>query len=273
MKRFRLLRSGVASASFNMALDETIFLSRAAGGMSTFRVYRWERPSFSVGISSEPTSILDLKKCAGDGVLVVRRMTGGGALFHDDEVTYSFSCTKEEIGEPREVLVSYRHICGFLKLFYEKLGLNASFACQEKDFGHRGRAHYMCSASHEKYDLVVGAKKIGGNAQKRSRGLVFQHGSIPVSIDWNKMNGYFIEGVPEGNACVTSLSRELSSVPGKYALEAALIRAFSDYFDIRFEDEGLSAKEEELLKKLEKEKYETYEWNIRKLRHTQAILA
>lgn len=273
MKQFRLLRSGVASASLNMALDETIFSSLSTGGLPTFRVYRWTKPSFSVGISSDPESILDLKQCSDDGVAVVRRITGGGVLFHDDEITYSFACTKEEVGEPKEVLVSYRHICGFLKLFYELLGLKASFACQENDFDRRSLAHYMCSASHEKHDLVIGAKKIGGNAQKRSRNLIFQHGSIPLSIDWNKMNSYFIEGVPGLSANVTSLDSELSSIPGKDSLEATLIRAFSDSFDIHFAEEGLNAKEGELLKRLEKEKYETQEWNIRKLRCPQASLA
>jgi lipoyl(octanoyl) transferase len=273
MKQFRLLRSGKASASFNMALDETILSSRMQGGMSTLRVYRWENPSFSVGISSDPQSALDLKKCSDDGVTLVRRMTGGGVLFHDDEITYSFACAKEEIGEARDVLVSYREICGFLKLFYELLGLSASFACQEKGFEYRSLPHYMCSASHEKYDLVIGSKKIGGNAQKRARDFVFQHGSIPLSLDWERMNGYFFEGVPDLGAEVTSLDRELSAVPGKDSLETALIRAFSEYFDVRFVEEGLSAKEEETLRRLEKEKYENQEWNIRKLRRPQASLA
>jgi lipoyl(octanoyl) transferase len=273
MKQFRLLHSGKAGASFNMAMDETILASRIEGGIPTLRLYRWEKPSFSVGISSDPESALDLKKCAADGVSVVRRMTGGGVLFHDDEITYSFACAKEEIGEARDVLVSYRDICGFLKLFYELLGLKASFACQEKGFNHRSLPHYMCSASHEKYDLVIGSKKIGGNAQKRARHFVFQHGSIPLSLDWKKMNSYFIEGAPDLGAEVTSLGRELSSVPGKDHLETVLIRAFSEYFDVRLAEEGLSAKEEEILERLKKEKYENQEWNIRKLRQPQASLA
>jgi lipoyl(octanoyl) transferase len=273
MKRFRLIKTLPASASFNMALDEVLFSTLSSGGISTFRVYQWQRPSFSIGISQDPRNTLLLDKCFSDGVSVVRRMTGGGALFHNDEITYSFSCTKEEAGEPKDVLVSYRDICGFLLLFYKKLGLSASFACQDKDFSRKSLPHDLCSASHEKYDLLIRSKKIGGNAQKRCRNFIFQHGAVPLSIDHKLMQSYFTGTYQDAGSEVTTLKEEIPGFFSKSFLEDTLISSFCEYFDVRFVDEGLSIKEEELLKKLEEEKYGHSDWNINKIRKNQACLA
>lgn len=273
MKRFRLIRTPAAGASFNMALDEVILSSLLSDGIATLRTYQWENPSFSIGISQDPRDTLDLKRCQADGVAFVRRMTGGGILFHDDEVTYSFACMKEAVGEPRDVLVSYRDICGFLILFYRKLGLCASFACQGNDFARKSAPHDLCSASFEKYDLLINAKKIGGNAQKRARNAIFQHGSIPVSIDWDRAGRYIPGRCPELDDEVTTLVKELSKIPGRSFLEETLISSFAEYFDVRFFEEGLTRKEETLLRRLEEEKYGNPRWNIEKDRPAQACLA
>ncbi len=256
-----------------MALDEVILSSLVSDGVATLRTYQWESPSFSIGISQDPRDALDLKRCEADRVPFVRRMTGGGVLFHDDEITYSFACTKEAVGEPRDVLVSYRDICAFLILFYQKLGLGASFACQGDDFSRKSAPHHLCSASFEKYDLLVNAKKIGGNAQKRSRNAIFQHGIIPVSIDWQLAGRYILSRCPELENEVTTLAKELTKLPGKGFLEETLISSFAEYFDVRFYEEGLTGKEEALLRRLEEEKYGNPRWNIKKDRPAQACLA
>lgn len=237
MKTFRLIRSGPASAVCNMALDQNILSRYLEDDIPVFRVYRWQSPSFTYGISQNPENEIYLAACARENVGIAKRMTGGGVLFHDDEITYSFACAKQDVGEPQGVFVSYRGICAFLIHFYESIKLKASFALESPDFKKRNLRHELCSASHEKYDIVINGRKIGGNAQKRMRQAVFQHGSIPSSINWDFVRRH-VRSLPADIASsVTDLSRELPIVPGKDILEQKLIDAFSSTFGVRFIEE------------------------------------
>ncbi len=234
MKSFKLIISKESSARYNMELDEKIFSRYLEDGIGVCRVDSWERPSFTYGFSQNPQNEINLDRCASDGVQIAKRITGGGILFHDDEITYSFACSKEELGEPESVFVAYRNICKFLLRFYASLGITPIFARESKNFKARCAPHELCSASYEKYDIVIGARKIGGNAQKRKRQVIFQHGSIPLSIDWNFARKY-LNSLPEDiSKYVTTLSDELRVVPEKYILEQKLIDAFSDTFNVEF---------------------------------------
>ncbi|MCX5699203.1 MAG: lipoate--protein ligase family protein [Candidatus Omnitrophica bacterium] len=234
MKHFSLIRSGALSAISNMALDEEIFKRYLGDGIGVLRLYRWQSPAFTYGFSQFPESQMDLPACAADGVEVVKRMTGGGILFHNDEITYSFVGSKSDLGEAPGVFVDYRNICGFLLRFYESLGLTAAFALEASGFKDRCASHELCSAAHEKYDIVIGGKKIGGNAQKRNRQVVFQHGSIPCGIDWNFARKY-LKFLPDGlSAYATTLAEELKVVPEKDILEEKLIEAFARTFNVSF---------------------------------------
>jgi lipoate-protein ligase A len=238
MRRFRLIRSGTSDAISNMALDEKIFHRYMEDGIPVFRVYGWRSPSFTYGVSQKPENEIDIKRCALDGVQIARRMTGGGVLLHHNEITYSLVCAKEDIGEPAAVFVSYRRTCAFLISFYRSLGLTASFALEAGDFKNRCAPHELCSASREKYDVIINGKKIGGNAQKRKRRAVFQHGSIPISVDWDFMRRY-ARSLPEDiSSEVTTLAEELKRVPDRRVLEDMLIGAAAKEFDTRFTEEG-----------------------------------
>jgi len=228
------------SAADNMALDAAILSRYLEEDIPVLRLYRWAGPSFTYGVSQDPKEEIDLLMCAKDGIGVAGRMTGGGVLFHNDDITYSFVCAKDDVGEPKSHLVSYREICAFLIRFYESLGLKASFALEAPDFKDRSHPHELCAASCEKYDIVVGGKKIGGNAQKRKKDAIFQHGSIPCSIDWELSGRYLKSSVSVLRCSVTSLSEELKSVPDKKILENKLIEAFGDTFRVDFIEEPCS---------------------------------
>jgi len=237
MKRFRLIRSRPGSAAYNMALDEKIFHQYITDGVPVFRIYGWDAPSFTYGLSQSPESGIDMARCGADGIQIAKRMTGGGLLFHNDEITYSLVCDKTDIGEPDNVFVSYRKICAFLISFYRSLGLKASFALEAEDFKDRCAPHELCSASREKYDIIINGKKIGGNAQKRKRRVVFQHGSIPLSIDWKFMRRY-VKSLPSDiSSGVTTLAEELKDLPGKDILEQKLIDAAAKKFGAHFIEE------------------------------------
>ena len=237
MKTFRLIRSKAGNAAYNMTLDKGIFLRYLEDGIPVLRLYSWEAPSLTYGISQKPGNEINLNQCNRDGVQVAQRMTGGGVLFHHNEITYSLVCSKEDIGEEEKVFVSYRHICAFLMYFYKSLGLKASFAFEADDFKNKGLPHELCSAAHEKYDIVIGKRKIGGNAQKRSRRAIFQHGSIPLSIDWGFLRRY-VWSLPENvSSTATALAEELAVLPGREVLEQKLIHALAYVYGAAFIEE------------------------------------
>ncbi len=78
----------------NMALDSEILSRYLEDNIPVLRLYRWLTPSFTYGISQDPAGEIDIKRCAEDGISVAGRMTGGGVLFHDDDITYSFVCAR-----------------------------------------------------------------------------------------------------------------------------------------------------------------------------------
>ncbi len=237
MKRFRLIRSGSSDAKSNMAFDEKMLDRYMEDSLPAFRIYGWETAAFTYGVSQRPEDEIDITRCAVDGIGVAKRMTGGAVLFHHNEITYSLVCAKEDIGEPDSVFISYRKICAFLISFYRSLGLEASFALEADDFKNKCAPHSLCSASREKYDIVINGKKIGGNAQKRKKRAVFQHGSIPLGIDWAFMRRY-VRSLPEDiSGTVTSLAGELGRVPDKRILEDMLIDAVKKEFNAQFEEE------------------------------------
>ncbi|MBM3243603.1 MAG: lipoate--protein ligase family protein [Candidatus Omnitrophica bacterium] len=238
MKDFKLIRSNPASAAYNMALDEKIFWRYLKDKIPVLRIYSWQAPSFTYGVSQKnPGKEINLTQCAEDKVYLAKRMTGGGVLFHNDEITYSFVLSKEDIGEDKNIFVSYRNTCAFLVSFYKSLGLNPSFALEADDFDENSTTHPLCCASREKYDILINGRKIGGNAQKRNREAIFQHGSIPLSLDWELMRKY-VRYLPEKvPLSVTSLIQELKVLPGREILEQKLIEAVKNIFKVNFIEE------------------------------------
>ncbi len=228
------MRTDPASAAYNMALDEKIFSLYLEDRIPVLRLYGWQAPALTYGISQQPENEIDITRCSCDGVQLAQRITGGGVLFHHDEITYSLVCGKDDIGEDKKVFVDYRKICAFLIYFYESVGLKPSFALEAKDFRDKSRPHELCSASREKYDIVIRGKKIGGNAQKRKRDAIFQHGSIPLSIDWEFLRRY-VRNLPKDISLeATALTRELTFMPGRQILEQKLIDAFAHTFNVNF---------------------------------------
>ncbi len=222
-----------------MAVDELVYRRYLNEGIGVLRLYSWKNPSFTYGFSQKPDGVLNLAACAADGVEVAKRITGGGVLFHDDEITYSFACSKSDVGEPQGVFVDYRNICRFLIHFYESLGLRAAFALSGPDFRWQPAPHEICSAAHEKYDIVIAGKKIGGHAQKRNRQVIFQHGAIPLRINWTRAAKYFKVSSAGFSAYATTLTDELNEIPPRDVLEQKLIDAFSLAFKIEFIEEAL----------------------------------
>jgi lipoate-protein ligase A len=182
MERWRFIDTGPLDGPSNMALDEALLTSfNPVTSQPVFRLYGWSPPAFSIGRFQDVEATLDLGKCRDSGVDTVRRMTAGGIIYHADEITYSLVCAPRHIPCARSVKNSYKKLSGFLLLSYIKLGLNPAFAVDVNPAAERlGQRTPLCFAGREEYDIVIDGRKIGGNAQRRTKGVIFQHGSIPL---------------------------------------------------------------------------------------------
>jgi lipoate-protein ligase A len=175
---FRLIRDTAASGAENMAADEAISRAVAAGLVPpTLRFYAWDPPCVSLG-RNQPAVGVDLGRCAALGYDVVRRPTGGRAILHTDEMTYSVIASPEHPLMHGYVLDSYLRISHGLVAGLRRLGIEAEEAPGANRAGPDVSA--ACFEVPSAYEIVVGDRKILGSAQARRSTSVLQHGSLPL---------------------------------------------------------------------------------------------
>jgi len=265
--KWRLILDDKCNGYYNMAVDEAIFSCYPKTKIPTLRIYGWSSPFISIGCNQSASGVLKPKI----NIPFVRRITGGAAILHNHEITYSLTCSLADLNLPREVKKSYEVLNSFIKEFYMKLGLRAEFA---KDIlsGGLGRRENFCFSSSEHFDFVINGKKIGGNAQRRKRDLIFQHGSIPQKLDFSliestikntaylsKKTTFLDELLPEG----VSTTREITGI---------FCAAFESVFSVKLEFERISTEERQASYCLMETKYTTKEWNLSKM-HNDVINA
>jgi len=176
------------SAKLNMSIDKTVSTLFNEGEAPILRFYTWEK-SFTVGISQKTETYA--KRYPQYNNNCAKRMTGGGALFHGNDISYSLVLPTSYL-QGLSVKESYENICTFLLNFYKSLGLDAHYAKDCEDIT-LSKSEF-CQVGFEAYDIIANGLKIGGNAQKRSKNMIFQHGSIPLySTSSNKESGSSLE--------------------------------------------------------------------------------
>ncbi|UFS71676.1 lipoate--protein ligase family protein [Geomonas sp. RF6] len=260
---WRLVDSGRLDGPANMALDEALLESFAAGASPpVLRLYGWSPAALSVGRYQDAAASLNLPVCSGDGVDVVRRMTGGGIIYHDHELTYSLVCSPSHLGHISSVKDGFRQLCAFLMSTYRGLGLDPAFATECSDDEVRfGAATPFCFAGREAYDIVVGGRKLGGNAQRRKRDLIFQHGSIPLSSRVARGLRYLREPAPGAERAV-SLEELGVTVPVE-TLKEALAASFEADVQVTLKPHPVTAQEWENVQRLLDEKYRCERWTLK----------
>jgi lipoate-protein ligase A len=185
---WRLLDSGYADGATNMAIDEAILLAVAdAKSPPTLRFYGWQPPCVSVGYAQSLRDEIDLAACRIKGYTWVRRPTGGRAVLHIDELTYSVIAP---LGEPRvagDILTSYRRLSTGLIAGLHLLGCEAQQADREAErpegpCGPAGQSA-ACFDVPSPYEVMADGRKLVGSAQARRRRVVLQHGTLPLAGD------------------------------------------------------------------------------------------
>jgi len=245
---WRLLPLRINDAFMSMAIDEALLKLNAKGkSPNTIRFWRWLPSTVSIGCFQSVEREVDLEVAKKYGVDVVRRITGGGAVFHDHdgELTYSVVCKQGDV--PNDIIESYRLICGGLVRGFERLGLRAEFKPVN--------------------DVQVNGKKISGSAQTRRWGSVLQHGTILISPDVRlmfellkvspeKISDKFIASVYER---VTTVERELGRKPTFDEVRVAMVDGFADALGADFVKSELVQEELGLAEQIEL-KYASKEW-------------
>lgn len=235
----RLLLTGANTAAYNMALDEIVMNDVRENKVPTLRFYSWKPSAVSIGYFQSLKEEVDLEKCKEFGVDVVRRQTGGGAVFHEHELTYSFIT----IEHPENIIESYKWVCGGILKGLETFGINGQFVPLN--------------------DLVYNGKKFSGNAQTRKKGVMLQHGTILLKVDVEKMfsllkvpneklKGKLIENIKQR---VTAVDKTFEEV------EKALRKGFSESLNLELYEDKIADEEEKAVEELIKTKYGNREWN------------
>ncbi|MCG3660194.1 biotin/lipoate A/B protein ligase family protein [Aliarcobacter butzleri] len=172
--KFRLIISQNLSSNDNTNIDKALFKAFENGSLPILRLYSWQK-SVTFGAGQNPSDYENLLKEYKNNFS--KRITGGGVLFHGHDISYSLVLPSTFI-DNRSVKETYELICSFILEFYSNLGLKASFAKDIKSIVLSKSP--FCQVGFEAYDIIVNERKIGGNAQKRAKNVIFQHGSIPI---------------------------------------------------------------------------------------------
>jgi lipoate-protein ligase A len=246
-----------------MAIDEALLRSfDPVVSSPVLRLYGWNPPTLSLGRFQKAAEVLDAERCRADRVAIVRRITGGGVIYHADELTYSLVCAPEQIPPATSIKDSFRVLTGFLLAFYRTLGFEAAYAADLLPEGTRlGERTPFCFAGKESFDILASGRKIGGNAQRRMKGVIFQHGSIPLLNRAATGLSYMRERSPKLAEDVVSLT-DCGVTAERDILLNQLATAFADYFNCRLSQSELSDAEQNDVQQLLTIKYQHDQWNL-----------
>jgi lipoyl(octanoyl) transferase len=269
--RWRMLQTAPAAGAWNMAVDEAI-LERVGRSQAdpTLRLYSWSPPCLSLGYA-QPCGDVDLSQLSALGWQLVRRPTGGRAILHTDELTYSVCAPLNEPRLAGSVLESYHSLSMALLQALHLLGIPAE-ALQKDGNRPNGRdQNPVCFEVPSNYEITVRGLKLVGSAQARRREGVLQHGSLPLFGDLTRITQVllFPDETSRSGAAVRLLDRATtveSVLPEKISWEKAaeaMILAFKDVLNLELYQDELSPEERVRAQELVQTKYDHPSWTYR----------
>lgn len=273
--KWRVINTGFNDPAFNMALDEADIILTSQGKIPpTIRFYGWLPASISIGYFQKMRDEIDVEACQARGIGIVRRVTGGRAVLHDDELTYSLTVPDSHPMFPPTVIESYKVISQGILRGLEVLDIPAEMVSLEgKDRSalnpHNSSA---CFDAPSWYEIAVDGKKLVGSAQNRQQGVILQHGSILNTMDVEKLFSvlrFSSDRIKQRMKRIfTAKATCIEDVLGYRYPYQRMIKAFTQGFqealEIELDPGELTQEELELTQKLMVEKYGNEEWNFRR---------
>jgi lipoyl(octanoyl) transferase len=260
-RTWRLLVTEPTDGATNMAIDETLWLGRRAGASPpTIRFFAWAPPTVSLGYGQPLDRHVDVAACRRLGVGIVRRLTGGSAIYHDGperELTYSVAAAAEDIGGgARDLLHSYAWIGRALAA-----GLRALGAPVEMVGVARGDepTPAFCFARTGSCEIELHGRKLVGSAQRRYGRTFLQHGSILLGVDASRVSAIF-PTTDDPLATLTTLETALGHAPKWDDVAGGLAAAFEREHRLDLRPDGLDADEAASVERLARDKYATAAW-------------
>jgi lipoate-protein ligase A len=276
MKQWKFIFTDASDAFFNMALDEVLLRSCEKGdAIPTLRLYLWRPPGVSIGYFQSIEKTVDLNKCKKNNIDVVRRITGGRAVLHENEITYSVCAPVKKYPELGEnINGTYQKISFALLESLKALKIFGEWVKPERDRIEITENSFFskpCFISNSKYEITIKGKKLIGSAQRRFQDSFIQHGSIPLGKGKVSLPDLLTEGnnrekmKEELENKSTNLGTILKRKVQYQEVISALKKGFSQFFDVEMVETEPTKKEMETAQALKQEKYLTEEWNFRKV--------
>ena len=263
---WRVLNYRTAGPAWNMAVDEGILIGYLEGkSPPTLRFYGWSPATVSVGYFQDIERELKVDRLRRKGYGLVRRNTGGRAVLHDRELTYSIIAGAKE-GIPVTLIESYLYISKALAHALQGLGVKAEI----NQGADKHAASGACFESPSWYEITVNEKKLIGSAQLRQKDSFLQHGSILMNFSGADLGAVLNISTGSLAAYIEGLQRKITSLEGlgirmgPSQLAAKIIESFEVLYGVNFKPGELSEFEIELAHKLAVEKYATEEWNYKR---------
>ena len=252
-----------------MAVDEAILQAVGRGdSLPTLRLYAWQPACLSLG-QAQSIRDVDLGRLKAHGWDVVRRLTGGRAILHIDELTYSVMAPPAEPRVQGSVLESYSRLARALLAAVRSLGLPVEMEPNAAPSAQAGGP--VCFEVPSAYEIVSGGKKLIGSAQARKRDGVLQHGSLPLHGDLTRITQALVypdEAARQAAAhsllthATTLETAGAGIVPWETAARA-FVGAFETELELNFERSGLSPAEKTQTQELVQKKYGHSDWTER----------
>jgi len=266
--KWRLITNKKSNAYYNMAVDESIMKFHSQMKVPpTLRFYSWDRPALSLGYFQKAKKEIDYNKCSELGINLVRRLTGGRAILHDQELTYSIILREDYNLLSDSIEKSYQQISIGLVRGLQSLGIPAELKAVEKGKKAPSGHSAACFDAPSWYEVVLDNKKLIGSAQRRNKGTILQHGSLPIEIDaekiFNLLNYNSENERRKAKMIFTAKSTSLKKAGYNFShfeLEKALTLGLIKSLGIEIERGSLTKEERELAEKLAEEKYSEKNW-------------
>jgi lipoate-protein ligase A len=271
-QQWRLIRSGPSTGACNMALDEALLESVAAGrSLPVLRFYGWLPPTVTLGYFQRVEAAVNLEACRRLGFEVVRRSTGGRAVLHDREVTYAVISPECSALFPGGILENYRVIARVLQQTLDSFGLVTSLVPgRGRSGGHSAAQHSACFTAPASWELLHAGCKLTGSAQRRQGSAFLQHGSIPVDLDPQSL---FLAldteqrlSPPAGGQLLAQsvgwLNRWLPQAVTTAEVEGRLLACFVRDWDVCLIEDSPTAAEQERAAQLAAAKYGNLDWTL-----------